>query len=551
MNDIDPRDILIAELKEEIRLLKAKVVFLMAKLNERDHPKDLLSSEIELDGESVTVGDLKDELKKYKARANLNSGNSSLPSSKDPPWNPGKRSLREVTGNSVGGPPGHPGYTIKPKSESDESIKLFPPKCMNCSRRESCESEGRFTQGQKRIVIDIKVQAWQTEFDQMQRTSCPHSCADGQDKGVFPDGVNAYVQYGSNLSALVSILDSHGAMSDSRIADVINGLFDLNMSAATVVSMCGKCAEKVQPALGYIKERLLESDCNCSDETAGRVLLEAADKDGKNDGKSDADCKEDKDVRKKSTNMWIHTFSNEDYTLLKMSRHRGYKGMYEIGVLVDYDGILVHDCLPSYWKCAHVEHAICNAHILRELNWVEENEPQHSWPALFRELLLEMKERKEQAISDGQSSLPKEYLDEVGRRYKEIMKIADTECPPPDEPLEKKRGRRPKGKERSLIERLAKYEEAACRFAHDFRVPFDNNIAERSFRNVKTKIKVSGCIRSPKGMQNYIDIMSFIDTARKHGVSAYQALIMAFKGDWGSAIGAATSATDSVDSSTS
>lgn len=80
-------------------------------------------------------------------------------------------------------------------------------------------------------------------------------------------------------------------------------------------------------------------------------------------------------------------------------------------------------------------------------------------------------------------------------------------------------------------------EDSVCLFARNLAVDFDNNLAERVFRFVKTKTKVSGCFRSTKGLKQYLDIMSYIDTARKHGVSAYKALSMAFKGQWADAIG--------------
>ncbi len=154
---------------------------------------------------------------------------------------------------------------------------------------------------------------------------------------------------------------------------------------------------------------------------------------------------------------------------------------------------------------------------------------------MFTELLIGMKKAKEEAIASGMTSLPDDVLEGFHHRYAEILDTADTECPPP--PSEKRHGRRKKGKERSLIERLRRMENAVCLFATDFKVDFDNNLAERAFRFVKTKTKVSGCFRSTRCLQQYLDIMSYIDTARKHGVSAFKALSMAFKGQWASAIG--------------
>lgn len=117
------------------------------------------------------------------------------------------------------------------------------------------------------------------------------------------------------------------------------------------------------------------------------------------------------------------------------------------------------------------------------------------------------------------------------RDYDEIMSYADKECPPPEVPKERKRGKIRRGKTRALIERLKKFKDDVCRFVHNFAVPFDNNQAERDVRNVKTKTKVSGCFRSIKGAQDYLKIMSFISTGNKHGINAFDALTAAFSGN--------------------
>lgn len=111
------------------------------------------------------------------------------------------------------------------------------------------------------------------------------------------------------------------------------------------------------------------------------------------------------------------------------------------------------------------------------------------------------------------------------------MSHADKECPPPEVPKERKRGKIRRGKTRALIERLKKFKDDVCRFGHNFAVPFDSNQAERDVRNVKTKTKVSGCFRSIKGSQDYLKIMSFISTGNKHGINAFDALTAAFSGN--------------------
>ena len=123
------------------------------------------------------------------------------------------------------------------------------------------------------------------------------------------------------------------------------------------------------------------------------------------------------------------------------------------------------------------------------------------------------------------------YLHKFDQEYDRIMTLADEERPAPPPGKKKRRGRQKKGKERCLIERLMLLKDAVCLFIHDFKVPFDNNQAERDIRNVKTKVKVSGCFRSDSGAQDYLDVMSYLSTGRKHNVNVFEALTAAFAGN--------------------
>ena len=103
-----------------------------------------------------------------------------------------------------------------------------------------------------------------------------------------------------------------------------------------------------------------------------------------------------------------------------------------------------------------------------------------------------MKKAKEEVLSLGKTFFRKELLEEFSKEYDDIMSYADKECPPPEFPKERKRGKIRRGKTKALNERLKKFKDDVCRFAHKFAVPFDNIQAERDVRNVKTKTKVSG-----------------------------------------------------------
>lgn len=97
--------------------------------------------------------------------------------------------------------------------------------------------------------------------------------------------------------------------------------------------------------------------------------------------------------------------------------------------------------------------------------------------------------------------------------------------------INQKRGRKKKSKVLNLICRLDNYKESVCLFIKNLCVPFDNNQAERDLRMVKVKTKVSGCFRSEEGAQEYLTIMSYIGSARKHGINAFTAIREALNGN--------------------
>jgi len=321
-------------------------------------------------------------------------------------------------------------------------------------------------------------------------------------KGVFPDTVKAPVQYGDNLQALAVALNTIGAVSVNRTHEILSNVFNIPLSTGTISSMVSRCAAGLDETVGYIREKITESSIVNCDETGTRV-----------DGRT----------------MWVHNASNGEYTYLTVHEKRGIEGMNAGGVLPVFTGVAVHDCWAPYWKYTGITNSVCCAHLLRELNGVEENHPKEKWASEFKKLLLAMKSAKGKAIGKGKEKLSRYYLDKFDRKYDRILAQGYRKNPVV-ESSEKKRGRKKKGKVLSLIERLSAYKESICLFIKDFAVPFDNNQAERDIRMVKTKTKVSGCFRSIDGAHDYLKIMSYIGTAKKLKFNPYEAIRQAILG---------------------
>ncbi len=138
--------------------------------------------------------------------------------------------------------------------------------------------------------------------------------------------------------------------------------------------------------------------------------------------------------------------------------------------------------------------------------------------------LLEIKRVVDQT-RNASDHLPEPQLDEFARKYQGIIEKGHAENPiPPPPPGKKKRGRPKKSKARNLLERLDHYRKETLAFMHDFRVPFDNNQAERDGRMAKVQQKISGTFRSQAGATAFCRIRSYVSTARKNAINAIEAV---------------------------
>lgn len=450
-----------------------------------------------------TIKELQETISELQRQLNQNSQNSSKPPSSDGFNKPNPQSQRKKSGKKQGGQKGHPGAHMSVPHKPDEFRKHLPKQCISCPHLDKCVLKGDvFTCGEKRYEVNAVITTKVTEHQSVQVVSCP--CGGESLSGEFPEGIRAYVQYGDSVSVLAGLLSSYGAVSTMRIHVLLGSLLGVSLSTGTIQSMVSKCAQKVGGTLETIKSMLIGSKVANFDETGTDV-----------NGRT----------------LWVHNSSTPELTYQTISKNRGQVGMDDNGVLTEFGGIAVHDCWSPYWKYDGITHAVCNAHLLRELTGIEQNRPEHQWAPGFKTLLRSMKKACAKAAAKEKTELSYYYLHKFNTEYDRLMEMANEECPPPPDPPQKKKGRKKKGKERSLIERLTALKASVCLFVRDFTVPFDNNQAERDVRNVKTKTKVSGCFRTESGAQYYLDIMSYISTGRKHGVSAYEALTAAFSGN--------------------
>lgn len=330
------------------------------------------------------------------------------------------------------------------------------------------------------------------------------SCGGVHEIAARPAGISGTVTYGNRLKALICVLNTKGMVAMQNLCEIIEGLTGIKPGAGTVVNILHSAANAAKRYTDMFPHILNQNPVVHCDETGVDI-----------NGKL----------------HWVHVICTSGLTYYALSKKRGTDAMLEIGFLPGYKGIAVHDFWMSYFKATKAEHAVCGAHLLRELTGIYENHPEQTWARDLYQELMSMCRAADFYNQHPEIGSRQHYMDCLKQNYDKILKEAVKQNPLPNNRVHR-RGKPQKGKIRALIDRLIKYKGKVCRFADNLLVPFSNNQAERDLRMVKMKNKVIGCFRSVTGAADFLTLKSFTSTAAKAGQTAFSALLDLFQGDF-------------------
>lgn len=414
------------------------------------------------------------------ARLGQNSANSSKPPSSDglakkPLIKP---ALPKQTGKKPGGQPGHPGQTLRFVEQPDLTHRHQATQCQQC---------GLLLQGQgqvvaRRQVFDLPQPRLLVEEHQLVAHQCTCGCVQ---TGQFPAGVEAPVQYGPRIQAQSVLLNVDYRVPFAKVRQFWADLTGYGYNPATLVSVQTALDEQLMPVEAQIKEHLKAAAVCHFDETGVRV-----------GGKL----------------QWLHVASNASYTHLFVHPKRGQDALLSPqSIFPDCLNWTVHDCWASYFTAGKGRHALCGAHLLRELAALTEQGS--VWAKALHSYLLEAYK----ASRHGPILAPERM--HWRNCYEQLCGQADEEELPPLVFFKAngRSGRAKRSKGRNLLDRLVLHQDAVLAFVFEPGVPFTNNQAERDLRGVKVKQRVSGCFRTEIGAAIYARIAGFVSTMRKNG----------------------------------
>lgn len=413
------------------------------------------------------------------------SSNSSKPPSTDR-YAKKKRSLRQKSGKKPGGQAGHPGCTRGLMEHPNETVVLPPQQCEQCQTGLQGLPAGG---SERRQVVELpEIKAKVIEYQALE-VCCPNCLH--VTRGRFPDEVRATVQFGPMVKGIALYLLYGQFLPYARTAELLTDLCGCPLSPGTLETFVAQAADRLVEAEEQIKQALQAAEVTGTDETSLRV---------------------------QGLVHWLHVVRTDSLTHYAVHRKRGKAATDTIGILPHFHGTMEHDGYNSYPQYSQCEHALCNAHPLRELRFFQEHEKQE-WAGQLKDHLLTCHTMVEEARARGEICLEASVISHLTSTYHHLIEIGLAAQPPPASPgpAPKKRGRVKQTKAKNLLDRLQRDAASFLLFMSDFRVPFTNNGSEQDLRMMKVQQKISGTFRSQTSPVAFCRIRSYFSTLAKQG----------------------------------
>ena len=418
--------------------------------------------------------DLRGRLSKYEdPQPPKNSGNSSVPPSKESMGHEIRRrtsSLREKSGRNPGGRPGHEGNTRKMSEQPDETENIQPNYCRECGR-ELSDIEGVEEYREECVGVRIIPVVKRLRF---LKKTCTCGCCN---RVEYTRRKNP-VYLSSGIRALVVYLNIVMCMPYNRIKSFLHDVMRIDLSEGSIRNFIERAGDKADAICDRIASELVKSPVAGADESGFYI-----------NGKLN----------------WAWILQNPRLTLTWIAKGRGAKEMDDrFGQNALENTVLTTDRHSAYFSMKVKGHQICIAHLLRNLNYLNDLDRNQNWSSRLQELLrkaVHWRNTNPETVADTTTwtksldRLLNENLDKFKKPFRQIRNS------------------------------LRKLKDHVFLFLKDPRVPSHNNASEGGIRILKVKQKRSGGFRSQNGAEDFMAIHSVADSAKKNNFSRWDAIL--------------------------
>lgn len=418
--------------------------------------------------------DLRGRLSKYEdPQPPKNSGNSSVPPSKESMGDEIRRrtsSLREKSGRKSGGQPGHEGNTRKMSEQPDETENIQPNYCRECGR-ELSDIEGVEEYREECVGVRIIPVVKRLRF---LKKTCTCGCCN---RVEYTRRKNP-VYLSSGIRALVVYLNIVMCMPYNRIKSFLHDVMRIDLSEGSIRNFIERAGDKADAICDRIASELVKSPVAGADESGFYI-----------NGKLN----------------WAWILQNPRLTLTWIAKGRGAREMDDrFGQNALENTVLTTDRHSAYFSMKVKGHQICIAHLLRNLNYLNDLDRNQNWSSRLQELLrkaVHWRNTNPETVADTTTwtksldRLLNENLDKFKKPFRQIRNS------------------------------LRKLKDHVFLFLKDPRVPSHNNASEGGIRILKVKQKRSGGFRSQNGAEDFMAIHSVADSAKKNNFSRWDAIL--------------------------
>lgn len=399
---------------------------------------------------------------------------------------------KDKTKRAPGKQPGEAGSRLDPVDEPDDVVEHRPDACSGCGHS---LVDADVVDVEARQVFDLPTR--RLEVVEHRAATCRCECGTTT-KAAFPAAARGTTCYGPGVRALGCYLVGRHHLPVARAAELLADAVGAPVSTGWLAGLTAEAAAGLEPFLEVLRGQLIAADVLHADETGARI---------------------------NGARWWFHVACTDLLTLLDCHEKRGHKAFNAMGVLPFFTGVLVTDGWKPYWSIGAADHALCCAHLLRDLASVSQVASQAPWADGMADLLVEVKGAVETAGIDG---LTPAQLKGFRSRYTKVLTMAAAANP---EPAAGGKRNTLETESNNLRKRFNLQRADIQRHWHTPGVAFTNNAAEQAIRMVKLQQKISGSFRTSAGARAFCAVRSYLQTAAKHGVNHLHALTRLFEGD--------------------